>query len=546
MTPLAIRHVFAAVAALLLLAAAPPLLGAQGTAVVPLDDPAYVYLDRLEELRLVDSAVMGQRPYSYREMRRLASEARGEMSMRQRDDRERTLVASLLTRLDARLAERSAPWPALSGDGVLGVNATDAVRRAPPPAGAGRTPHATIDPLALRRLGDPTPRGATAALELLQRAEPAPWLAVFARERVELREPRDTVLATQHVSLLEGAARGRWRNLALSVGRQQLGWGSGSEGGLFLAADGPALDQVALASDRPFLLPGFLRRAGPVSGTFTLAELGPSAVRSRSKMLAYKLSVQPNGGLEVGATFQNHFGGEGGRTSPFWHRVIDFLPIIDIFRRHNYVDTTVVFDVDSDKLIGADVRWRIDRLGGVVVAGEILMDDFDAHRLMSLFNYAGSHALSVVVPRLRSPDWSLQLSATHMGPLTYTHATLLQGMTSRGRLLGNELGPDVKSFGGEVRWMPSASIRVSLEGRSSIYSNTRYVAGYDLNGRWIVNKVSSEPDELRELAIGSVAFDPDPATGFTLRVGAGRTRNVMFVGGRRHDWVADLGVRRRL
>ena len=545
MTPFAVRRACAAIAALLLLALASP-LGAQGTAPVPLDDPAYAYLDRLEELGVVDSAVMGQRPYSYREMRRLADAVRGIAAARQADDRERTLVESLLGALDGRVAQRAAPWPALAGDGLLSANANNAVRRGLPPAGSNSSPHATIDPLALRRLGDPAARGSTAALELLERMEPASWLAGHARERVELRRGRDTVLTTQHASLLEGALRARWRNVALSAGRQQLGWGSGSEGGLFLAADGPAMDQLTLASDRPVLLPGFLSRTGPVSGTLTLAELGPSAVRSHSKMLAYKLSVRPNGGLEVGATFQNHFGGEGGRPSPFWHRVIDFLPIIDIFRRHNYVDTTVVFDVDSDKLIGADVRWRIDRLGGVIVAGEILTDDFDVHRLMSLLNYAGSHALSITVPRLRSPEWSLQLAATHMGPLTYTHATLTQGMTTRGRLLGNELGPDVKSFGGELRWMPTAATRLSLEGRGSVYSNSRYSAGYDINGRWIVSKLSAAPDELRELALASLAIDPDPATNLTLRLGAGRTRNVMFVGGRRHSWVADVGVRRRL
>jgi hypothetical protein len=528
------------------LLALPPSLGAQGTAPVPLDDPAYAYLDRLEELGVVDSAVMGQRPYSYREMRRLAAAVRGAAAVRQIDERERRLVEALVTRLDERIGERETRWPALAGDALLDVNANNAVRRGVPPAGASSSPHATIDPLARRRLGDPAVRGTTAAVALLQRAEPAAWLAVHARERLELRAGRDTVLTTQHAALLEGALRARWRNLALGVGRQQLGWGSGGEGGLFLAADGPALDQLTLSSDRPFLLPGFLRRTGPVSGTLTLAELGPSSIRSHSKMLAYKLSVRPNGGLEVGATFQNHFGGEGGRSSPFWHRVIDFVPIIDIFRRHNYVDTTVVFDVDSDKLIGVDARWRIDRLGGVIVAGEWLMDDFDAHRLMSMLNYAGSHALRITVPRLQSPAWSLELSATHMGPLTYTHYTIKQGMTTRGQFLGNELGPDVKSFGGELRWIPSATTRLSLEGRSSIYSNSRYSSGYDVNGRWVVNKLSSTPDELRELGLASLAFEPDPSTCLTLRLGAGRTRNAMFVGGRRHEWVMDLGVRRRL
>jgi hypothetical protein len=329
------------------------------------------------------------------------------------------------------------------------------------------------------------------------------------------------------------------------AGREQLGWGSGGRGGLFLAADAPALDQLSLASDHPFVLSGFLRHAGPVSGTLVLGALGPSAVRSDSKMLAYKLSARPASALEVGVTFQNHFGGEGGRPSGILNRLIDFLPIVDIFRRHNYTDTTRTLDVDSDKAIGADVRWRIDRLGGVIVAGEMLVDDFDVERLVSLLNYAGAHTLTVTVPRLASPAWSLQLSATHMGPLTYAHFTLRQGMTTRERLLGNELGPDAKSFAAVLQWMPSGAMRLSAEARSSVYSSGTYSAGYDAGGRWRVLKVTSGTDELRELAIGSLSLDPNPRTEVTVRAGVERTRNIMFTGGRRRSYAADIGLRWR-
>jgi hypothetical protein len=262
-------------------------------------------------------------------------------------------------------------------------------------------------------------------------------------------------------------------------------------------------------------------------------------------MLAYKLSARPASALELGFTFQNHFGGEGGRPSSILNRVVDFLPFIDIFRRHNYSDSTRALDVDSDKAIGGDVRWRIDRLGGVIVAGEILIDDFDVHRLVSLLNYAGSHALTVTVPRLASPAWSLQLSATHMGPLTYAHYTILQGMTTRGRLLGNELGTDAKSFGATLQWMPAAAVRVAVEGWSNVYSTGTYSAGADTTGQWVVRKLTSGTDELRELAIGTLALEPSPRAGVTLRAGVERTRNVMVTGGRRRSYVADVGLRWR-
>ena len=516
-------------------------LAAQGTAPVPLDDPAYAYLDRLEELGLVDSAVMGQRPYSYQEMGRLARATRAAAAVRATGETERALVDGLLARLETRVTPVPSVTAMLVNEGLLSATSTNAVRRNLPPAGTSSPPEATIDPLALRRLGEPAPRGRSLALELIQRAEPLSWLAVNGRERVEMGSPHEALAAT----VLEGGARARWRNVALMVGREQLGWGSGSRGGLFLASDAPALDQIVIASDHPFVLPSVFSRVGPFSGTIMLAEVGPSTVRSHSKMLAYKMSVRPTPALELGATVQNHFGGEGGRTSPFLTRIIDFLPMIDIFRRHNYTDSSQVLDVDSDKAIGADARWRIDRLGGVIVAGEWLVDDFDAQRLVSLFNYAGSHALSITVPRLGSPAWSLELLATHMGPLTYDHAALRQGMTTRGRLLGSELGPDAKRFGAELRWMPAAGTRLSLAGQSVVYSNSTYRAGYDAGGQWVVNKAASGTDELREQVIGTVALEPTSATGLTLRGGVERTRNVMFVGGRRRSYVADVVFRWR-
>ena len=534
-----------ALAVCLLLAGSGMRLAAQGTAPVPLDDPAYAYLDRLEELGVVDSAVMGQRPYSFREMGRLAGSVRAAAGTRQLGSRERRLVHALLARLERRVMASPHLHSLLIDEALLVVSGTNAVRRAIPPAGSGSPPEASIDPLALRRLGEPAPRGRSQWLEVLQRGEPTSWLGFRARARVEARQPRDTIVAGRHAELLVGSLRARWRNAALTVGREQLGWGPGNDGGLFIAADAPALDQVTLATERPFLLPGWLRRAGPVSATLVVANMGPSLVRSHSKLLAYKLSARPAPAIELGATFQNHYGGEGGRPSPIFHRLIDFLPIIDIFRRHNYSDSTRLLDVDSDKVIGVDARWRIDRLGGTIVSGEWLLDDFDVQRLTNTLNSAGSHALVVTVPRLGLPEWSLKLRATHMGPLTYTNYWLKQGMTTRGRLIGNELGPDVKSFDAELRWMPTSAVRVALTGRTSIYSNASYSSSYDADGRWVVRKSTSAPDELREQAIGTLTLEPTASAGLTLRAGMGRTRNVMFTGGRRHSYVADALMRWR-
>lgn len=49
-----------------------PRAGAQGTALVPTSDFVYADIDRLSELGVLDSVIIGQRPCSRREIARIA------------------------------------------------------------------------------------------------------------------------------------------------------------------------------------------------------------------------------------------------------------------------------------------------------------------------------------------------------------------------------------------------------------------------------------------------------------------------------------------
>jgi hypothetical protein len=320
----------------------------------------------------------------------------------------------------------------------------------------------------------------------------------------------------------------------LSVGRDQVAWAQTADDGLMLASDAPALDQISLSSDYPFLLPGFLRVLGVTEATILLADLGPSQVRSHSKLLAYKVSVSPNRRAEIGATFMNHYGGEGGRPASIGNRLVDFLPFIDIFRRHDYADTTASGDVDSDKVLGLDGRLFLGGLRGVLLTGELLIDDFDVHRIPQLFSGYGSQTFNLIVPRFISPLLSLKLTAKHMGIVTYTHGALTNGMTTRGRLLGDELGPDAKAFGAQLTWQPTAAFQFGVYGRSAIYSNAEYVRFYadPSNTDFIVRKVSRTSDELRDRAGAVMLVQTDAGPTLSLRFVTERSRNYLFQGGR--------------
>jgi hypothetical protein len=531
---------------------------AQGAAPVPPTDLAYQDIDRLAELGVLDSLIIGQRPYSRREFVRIIERAHVRLDRVDRQGSSRISDAAagqangILQRLEARFgnefASREPEGPVFAPiDGLaLSFSSTDAIRRGF--VGNGALLEATLDPLAANRLGDPPVRGQTTSLEISQRFEPTPWLAFHARERLEYRAPRQPSTATKtEGELLLAGMRARLGNVALSVGREQLAWSQGEDQGLFLSSTAPALDQISLAGDAPFALPGILRVLGPTQATLVFADLGYSQMRSHSKLLAYKVSVQPASALEIGGTFMNHFGGAGARKSGFGDRLIDFLPFVDIFRPHNYTDTTRALDVESDKLLGVDARLRLDRLGGVLLTGEVLIDDFDVHRIPQLLTGYGASTVGIVIPQLGTPEWSLRLSAKHTGILTYTHAQLTNGITTHGRLLGDDLGPDAKAFGGELRWIPGAALRVALEGRAALFSNAQYESFYadSAQTRFVVRKTSSGPNELRDRVVGTIEIQTEAGLALVVRGGGERIRNANFQDARRRSYVAEVALRLR-
>jgi hypothetical protein len=238
----------------------------------------------------------------------------------------------------------------------------------------------------------------------------------------------------------------------------------------------------------------------------------------------------------------------GSPPASFSNRLIDFLPFIDIFRHHNYTDTTRTLDVESDKVLGVDGRWRIERMGGLVLSGELLIDDFDVHRLPQLLTGYGSSTFSALVPSLGSQVWALEFTAKHMGIITSTHNQLSNGITTRGRLLGDELGPNAKAFGAELRWTPYPAVRLAAEGRAAIYTDADYASSYtdSAKTRFVLFKTAFRGDELRDRIRLSATIQSDEGLALVVRGGGERVRNLDFQGDRRNEYLLDVALRLRM
>jgi Capsule assembly protein Wzi len=502
---------------------------AQGTATARPDDPIYRDIDRLIDAGLIDTVIVGQRPYSWATVGRLVRQARSRRAgLVGADVRAPSAqVTGALERASQRLGVE-APGELrlmLSGEALF----TDMPTRGVPGNGLG-TVEADLNTLTNYQLGRRYLRGANTALEGDISAQATRRLAIQARGRLWAHSGGGAIPSGTAGDLLAASVRFVAANAALTVGREYTLWTPAPDGGTFFSENAPGLDMIRLASDRPFVLPWLLRYLGPVGATIQLADLGRSQRNSHSQLVSYKVSVLPLRDLELGATFMNHFGGEGARNPSAINRFIDLVPFIDIFKRHH--DST---DFDSDKLLGVDARLRLRQAGNVTLFGELTLEDFDIHRPKSVLTEDAAWSLGVIIPELGTPALSARLRFHTLGIRFYQHHLVQNGIASRRYTLGDDLGRDATGYSALLRWDGGSGLTftgdVAVEERRNDKYLGEYVNADSLTGLEF-RRIATLPREGR--ARGLLGLEWRPVGGrivFDARGGVERVSNFAFVAG---------------
>lgn len=517
----------------------PIAVSAQGSVTVPVDDPLYRDVDRLIDAGLATHVVVGMRPYSRRMIARIARDARSSSdSSRAHGNVGQSLaelaIRRLLAAFPAEVAdldgaprsdgvEHWTPLRSLRLDGL----ATDAPTRAVPSNGLGAV-EASLNTLTDHREGRRLLPGANLALESEHAVQLLPGVSLQARPRVWAFRGRTDHGSGVSGELLAASLRAVRSNVSLTAGREYTEWALAEGMGLFFSDNAPALDMVRIASDAPFSLPWVLGRLGQVAGTVQVADLGRSDSNSHSRLVSYKVSVKPTEALEVGATFDNHFGGAGARATSAFDRFIDLVPFLDIFRHH--IDSTAV---DSDKLLGVDGRLRLSQLGNVTLFGELAIEDFDFHRLHSIFTEDAAYTTGIIVPALFSPWLSARAGYHTVGLRFYEHHILRNGIAARRFTLGDALGHDANGFFALIRSERGDGVSVTAEAAYEVRRNDAYVGTYTRPGLagFVFTRLAVVPSESRTRGVVSARwFRPDGGLMVELRAGAERSGNFAFVG----------------
>jgi hypothetical protein len=507
-------------------------LRAQATPLIAPADRVYRDINRLAAAGLIDTLIVGVRPFSEREVIHLLSKARRNV---ERNPAARVWAERTIERDLERFARAANSFYDAA---MMELVDLDSPYRAIPPDPNGQV-DAVINPLAANRGGRPISNGVTSSLETMHSAQLGSHLALTINPRATAWSTRGGT-GGSNVRLQSATANLQFGNLAIEAGRDYTIFSQTPAGGLLLSENAPTLNLVRISNDRPAALPWVLRALGPIRASLFVADLGDTLqIHPQGKLAGYHVAILPHPLVEIGVEVLDAMGGRGGQPASFGDRIVDAIPVIDaIFRSGSDFQF-------SNKMAGIDFRWRVPSWLGFELYGEGDADDFDIRRLGSVLLEDSGYILGVSLGcLLECGQFGVRAEYHQTGIRYYTHSDY--PLASRGLLLGDPLGP--RSVGGYLTLDGESftagyfGIGAAFESRSgNLYGSA--VNGPSTEGFHFI-QIAHRPAEKRARAVATWA--PEARGGrIGLRVSAGAERvwNFDFVpGSDRTNWLAQAGI----
>lgn len=503
------RRLLPVLAALLAPVLAPGAAAGQHAATLPPLDPAYRDVARLEAFGLVPRGAGGPMPWSPGRVAWMVVEARALLAERADLDPDvRRDLTALLDGLDARFGEARQARPAATAEVEAGGGRSPGV--AYPFDGTGQL-DAVLNPLwsgrGGRAYGDEWAAAGAARVDapLGGRAAVSGGVRAAAGGAGGLTPGRDEVaVEVLHARFVVG-------RMAVQAGRDHVWTGPGPDGGGLLGLNGPPLDLVRLATDRP--LP--LHVLGDTDLSLFVADLGPRHVFPHAKLIGALFTVRPAAGLDLGVTLLNKQGGEGAPEATVGQRIRDLFWVVDWFEDED--------PMISDKTAALHLRQRF---AGLALFGEVTLTDFDYKRRRHTFVSGAAYRAGVSLPRLGAGGRAgVHLEAARTGPLVYRHNQFITGSAVDGYVQGALAGPDSRALAARVTWDApasgwSAEARLTGEWRNG---DVWALEDSDLNR---LRLVQARPDETRLRGEARLVRSlRDGAGGVEVRAGVERARN---------------------
>ncbi len=418
---------------------------------IPLDSPAYSYLEKLASFGLITSDVKGIKPFSRAEAARLTLEAEKRLAdgaaadgalapalvgeLRRFLAREVRLLnepdvplfavdplSSLRARyvyLDGtpRSYERLVHDP--GGDGVFGIGA--GLRPDTPTATAMQ--HGTEGtPLSENNEGIVYRRGSNFEVRFTSEAFLSKYVSLLLEPTLLYQEGDGTLQGWLNKGYVKAGGQG----LELEVGRDANWLGFGYRGTITLTDNAPNFDLIKLSSPEPIAI----KYLGLLKYAFIFSEFDKTTTNGQVRQpyfFAAKVSVKPTDNVEMGLNLGRQVGGPG----------------VDNSLGSNLRGLVGGTDSDNSKsLAGAELRLRLPFLRNTEVYGE-----FSGEDAASFWPIVESYVAGFYIPRLTADGRDDLRFEYYLGNrILYTNGTYPEGYLYHDMPIGHSQGGAAEDF----------------------------------------------------------------------------------------------------
>jgi membrane-associated phospholipid phosphatase len=485
-----------------------------GSPSVPLDSWVYSAFERLAALRVINTQIMGLKPWTRIECARLTEEAGETLQQGQ------PLNDEEAARIQTQLAlEFSYEINLLGGGRNFTANLESVYARAVSISGPALTDSYHFGQTVSYDFGRPFERGtngqaggsfsaAAGPLTLYVRAEyqhapSAPAFssaavnAISTADAVPLSEvPAGPITAVNRLQLLDayvGVNLGNWQ---LTLGKQSLSWTPAPSGSMIWSDNAAPLNMVRIVNPEPRRLPSILRFLGPVRIDHFFGRLEGHPYVPRPFQWGQKISMKPAPFLELGFARTVTIGGQG---------VGDGNQLTARYLLDNFFGRQVGGSIPGHTSTEMDWTFYVPKVRNyIVLYGDAYAVDDQLpiknppknpwHPGIYITRFPKLPKLDLHVDSVsteqpgRSFDNGYTGGPANKGQFNYWNQNYRDGYTNGGFLIGNSVGRDGRAFEGWLTyWLsPNNSLQVFYK-KSSVAAE--FMPG---GGAWQDYSVRSE------------------------------------------------------
>jgi len=412
-------------ASLILLISLAPSGVAQISTNVPLDHWSYVAVDKLANYGLIDSAMLGMKPISRREMARHTAQAM--YGLRHMSDPP-SLLPSIVERLQREFKGELIRMGIL--DGVYGESFVKPVEDP-----YIRYLYADERPELENIRGDEFERRSNYRAGFASRGQFANVVAFYLHPEYQ----DGPVESDGDVELIEAYGKVAMGPIEIQGGKDSLWWGPGHHGSVLMSNNAQPLRMVKITNPQPMELPWVLRYLGPFRAEWFLSELEDNRAVPKAKLSAIRLNFKPHVRWEFGLSRAIMFGGRGVPSVALSDYVKAFLARSEQIENNQLAgfDTSILLPLDEipygKHLPMRSVKLYLDaagedEAGGLpsnwgVLYGLQLNDILKTGRTDLRFEYFDNHVKG-------KPN------------VFYNHSLYTSGYTYKSRVIGHHVGTD--------------------------------------------------------------------------------------------------------